>query len=359
MEQEYRDLVYLVSCAVNETVPEKTRIDEMNQDVLEHLATFHKMDALVAYALVSAGIESKFCTQAIDGEVRKEILWDLERQSVYNALNGAKIWYMPLKGSVLKACYPKIGMRQMSDTDILFDANRAEEVKGLMEALGYTCVHFGVGNQDDYQKEPFFHFEMHWMLFDPLNHEGLYRYYAGIEKKLLSGEGYERHFSPEDFYLYMIVHCYKHFYSYGVGLRTLLDIYVYLKSCGENLNWDYIAGELAVLGVEDFEQKARQLALKVFPQGITENLSREEEQLLGIFAESGMYGTRKRSVQLKVQDIGKMRFLLERIFLPMPKVARFYPFFYRHKILLPILPFYRLLRGKKNAAKEWKALSGK
>ncbi len=359
MKQEYRDLIYLASCAVNDAVPEKTRVDKMNLEALERVAAFHKMDALAAYALVNAGVQNAFCAEAIDGAIRREILWDQERQAVYGALEEAKIWFMPLKGSVLKDCYPQIGMRQMSDTDILFDPSRAEDVKGLMETLGYETVHFDEGHQDDYQKAPFFHFEMHRMLFAPVNNEGFYHYYEQIEKKLLAGEGYDRSFSPEDFYLYMIAHCYKHFYWHGVGLRSLLDIYVYRKSGPQNLNGEYLSKELSKLGLEDFEQKTRRLAEKVFREGKPEHLNREEEKLLEAYAQSGMYGTKARKIQLKAERSGKARYLLKRIFMPLPDVARFYPFFYRHKLLLPILPFYRLLRGKDNAAREWKALSGK
>ncbi len=359
MKQEYRDLIYLVSCAVNGAVPEKSRVEKMELEALERLAAFHRMEALAAYALVSAGVQNSFCTEAIDGQIRKEILWDQERQAVYSALNDAGIWYMPLKGSVMKDCYPQIGMRQMSDTDILFDPTRAEAVKDLMESLGYTTVHFDKGHQDDYQKDPFFHFEMHRMLFAPLNFMGLFRYFERIEDRLLPGEGFERHLSPEDFYLYMIAHCYKHFHWRGAGLRSLLDVYVYWKSYAQRLDRETIARELAALELEDFEQKLRQLAQKAFSDGQLKDLSPEEERLLTVFAESGMYGTKTRSIQLIAEDRGKARYLLERIFLPMPDVARFYPFFYRHKLLLPILPFYRLLRGRKNAALEWKALSGK
>lgn len=359
MKQEYKDLIYLVSCAVNDTVPAKARVEKMNLAVLEQIAAFHKVESLLAYALTSAGVQNKYCTEAIDGAIRQEILWDQERQQVYGALNEAGIWYMPLKGSVLKDMYPQIGMRQMSDTDVLFDPVQAESVKRIMESLGYAAVHLDEGHHDDYRKDPFFHFEMHRMLFAPNYKEEFFNYYKDIENRLLPGEGYERHFSPEDFYLFMIAHCYKHFYWQGVGLRSLLDVYVFWKSSRDSIDREYLAKELAVLGLEDFEQKTRSLAEKVFFAGETEHLSEEEELLLEAYAESGMYGTLKRKVQIRVEKNGRARYLLGRIFLPMPDVARFYPFFYRHKLLLPMLPLYRLLRGKKKAAREWKAFAQK
>lgn len=41
------------------------------------------------------------------------------------------IWYLPLKGIILKEFYPSVGMRQMSDNDILFDEAFAEQVRGV------------------------------------------------------------------------------------------------------------------------------------------------------------------------------------------------------------------------------------
>ena len=39
---------------------------------------------------------------------------------------------MPLKGSVIKDLYPRMGMRQMSDNDILFDAERTKDVRTII-----------------------------------------------------------------------------------------------------------------------------------------------------------------------------------------------------------------------------------
>lgn len=327
----------------------------MDLNAVESAAAFHKMDALAAYALVDAGVQSAFCTEAVDGETRREILFDLERQKVYQALENAGIWYVPLKGAVLKDVYPQIGMRQMSDTDILFDAVRAEDVKSLMESLGYEVIHFGTGHQDDYQKKPLFHFEMHRMLFSEERRDCLYHYYKDVEKRLLHGEGYRRQFSPEDFYLYLIAHIYKHYYWKGIGLRSLLDLYVFLNRYRDSLNWDYLHQELEKMQLEEFERRSRDLAERVFRRGDTLLLSPEEEKLLNVFAESGMYGTWEGNIRSHVEREGRTRYLLERIFLPLPDVQRFYPFFYQHKVLLPLLPLYRLAKERKKAVKEWKA----
>ena len=359
MKQSIRDLIYLAACDVNSIIPDKARVEQMNMEELETAASFHKMDAIAAYALAAAGIELPFCTEAIDGETRKEILWSFERQTVFDALNREKIWYMPLKGAILKDLYPKIGMRQMSDTDILFDKKRADDVREIMESLGYETIHFGEGHQDDYQKEPFFHFEMHRVLFSEAEGEVFYAYYQEIEMRLLPGDGFERCFSSEDFYVYMIAHAYKHYTWQGIGLRSLLDVYVYLTKHQKDLDWAYIHGELERLELVTYESQTRCLAEKVFRVNGLQGLSAEEENSLNIYARSGMYGTEERHIQIMAEQAGRFSYILQRVFLPMPKVEQFYPFFYRHRVLLPVLPLYRLIRGSKNAKKEWNALHKK
>ena len=53
--------------------------------------------------------------------MRKALLFDAERKGILDFMEQRGIWYLPLKGVVLKDYYPAVGMRQMSDNDILYD----------------------------------------------------------------------------------------------------------------------------------------------------------------------------------------------------------------------------------------------
>jgi hypothetical protein len=66
-------------------------------------------------------------------------------------------------------------------------------------------------------------------------------YYDDIWTKVSKREGYNYSYclSDEDFYIYMIYHCAKHFKSGGLGIRMLMDVYVYLNS-HQNLDREYI-----------------------------------------------------------------------------------------------------------------------
>ena len=50
-----------------------------------------------------------------------------------------------------------------------------------------------------------------------------------------AGNNYGYHFSPEDFYMYMTAHEYKHYSSEGTLLRSLFDIF--LKGTDKVRQW--------------------------------------------------------------------------------------------------------------------------
>lgn len=347
---ETQDLIYLVSCAVNGVTPDAERIAGMDLDALYNLASRHLLVATVAPTLKAAGIKDKRFSHAFEHSALKSGTMDMEMNAIFAELDAAGIWHMPLKGTVLQHLYPIYGMRQMSDHDILFDAKRANDVKSIMEGLGFSTEHFGASNHDVYHKEPVSNFEMHSALFGPSHDDKLYEYYKDVEKRLLGG-GYEKHLSPEDFYLYVTAHEYKHYTGGGTGLRSLLDTYVYLQK--ETLDMDYVAREAEKLGMADYEEQNRSLAQHLFSG---EELTEADRKMLEYVISSGVYGTINHRVENNIHKTGnsKVRYMLDRFFVPVSRknknyaaMAGYYPFFYKYKVLLPILPFYRTFRAIK------------
>lgn len=347
---ETQNLIYLISCAANGVKPDPERVAGMDMDAIYTLASRHMLAATVAPALKAAGIQDKRFAKALEHSALKSSTMDMEMDALFAELDAAGIWHMPLKGIVLQHLYPVYGMRQMSDHDILFDANRAKDVKSIMEGLGFTAEQFGTSNHDVYYKEPVSNFEMHSALFGPSHDEKLYEYYRDVEKRLL-GDGYEKHLSPEDFYLYLIAHEYKHYSGDGTGLRSLLDTYVYLQKTA--LNMDYVHAEAEKLGMAEFEAQNRSLAEQLFSGGELPEANRE---MLDYILSSGVYGTLVHRYEKKIAKTrrGKIGYALNRFFVPVSRknkdyaaYADRYPLFYKYKILLPLLPFYRTFRAMK------------
>lgn len=364
-------LIYLIRCVLNDKVPAQEKLDKMNLSQLFEVAQRHTLTAICAYALESAGIYDKAFTETKNKAIRKNIILDAEREKVFAEFEKAGIWYMPLKGSILKDYYPKIGMRQMADNDVLFDPSKIDSVRIIMEDLGFNVEHFGYSNHDVYFKPPVCNFEMHNELFLPRYGETIYEYYSNIKDKLIKDRvnNYGYHLNGEDYYVYITAHEYKHFYQGGTGLRNLVDRYVFLNKFSDCLDMTYIENELSKTKIAEYERNARNLSFKLFNG---EKLNDDETKLLEYYVLSGTYGTFEKNIENQIirnggGAIAKIKYFATRFFGPISKknalyksYAAEYPLFYKHKLLLLILPFYRLgralIKSRKRIVTEIKTL---
>lgn len=271
---------------------------------------------------------------------------------------------MPLKGIIMKDYYPKSCMREMCDNDTLFDNSRIDDVKKIMHSLNKKIMHslnFEMKYDDNghdlaFYKEPVCNFEIHTELFGEGHDQRMNDYYFNVKSRLIkdSDNLFGYHFSNEDFYVFMVAHENKHFYMGGIGLRSLVDKYVYLNIFADSLDMKYIEKELAKMQINDYEQKSRELSLRLFSG---KRLTDEQKEFLDYYIFSGTYGTTENFVNNKVKKLGgnttaKGKYALNRFFVPVSssnphyKVYKaVYPLFYKYKILLPLLPFYRLFHG--------------
>ena len=134
-------MIYLIRCVQHNRIPKKEKLDKMDLSGVFALAQAHSLTAITTYALESAGVVDERFTQAKAKAIRKNALFDIERQKIFTEFNKASIWYMPLKGIVLQEIYPRYGMRQMCDIDILFDSTKSKDVERIMISLGVYPAH--------------------------------------------------------------------------------------------------------------------------------------------------------------------------------------------------------------------------
>lgn len=389
MRQAGYDLIYLTSCAVHGIKPDGEKTEKMDLELLYKLAQSHVLTATICMALESggmfetvingkaayrpgipdeaenrAGIERKW-KEAKDKAVRKNMLLDAARQEICSFMESSAIWYMPLKGILLKGLYPKPGMRQMADNDILFDADYREVIRDYMKSRGYQVASFGMGNHDVYKKPPVYNFEMHTSLYGGMNKSVFIDYYGDVKERLIPDEGkqYGYHFKEEDFYVYIISHTYKHYDTSGVGIRALLDCYLYVREKGKDLDWQYVETELSKLSLSEFEREVRKLSQKIFakeccfltPEELRSSLTEKEAEQLDYFLYSGAYGSLRNRVEKKMEEIkpehaevtGRMKwkYLMKRLFPGEEHYRAYAPVVYRHRILVPFYLAYRAFRG--------------
>ena len=107
---------------------------------------------------------------------------------------------------------------------------------------------------------------------------------------------------PEDQYLYLVAHEFKHYSTGGNGLRSLLDTYLFLKK--ETLDWEYVEEEAGKLGIRGFEKNNRRLAAPLFQSGAV-----TDEKMLSYILNSSAYGNFEHRVDNKLKSSGGNRVL--------------------------------------------------
>ena len=343
-DQEYRTaiegVIHLAGCAVKGIVPDQETIAALDLEQVYRAAEDHKLAAAVGMALESAGCCDRQFSVAVAKAQRRTALLDADRAAVLAKLEEAGIWYMPLKGAILKDLYPRFGMREMVDNDILFDDSRAEDVRQIMEGLGFATKRFESWSDDEYQKPPVSNFEMHRALFHASNREDLYPYFADAKERLIKDEGnsFGYHFSNEDFYIYGVAHEYKHYSRGGTGLRSLVDTYVFLKKTP--IDMEYVRRVMEKIGISDFEQKNRELALKLFDGGALEP---NQTEMLEYIISSGTFGTAQHEADNLIAEKGRVDFLLSRMTLPRKLMQDEYPILKKLPILYPFVWVWRFI----------------
>ena len=361
-KEEYRKAclcaAYLAGCAAGGRKPVSERTPEIGSltesGLLFRAAERHMLTSAVAAGLASAGIKDAAFAEAEAKAIRKNVLLDSARAEIFARFEAEGIAHMPLKGSVLQLDYPSYGMRQMSDNDILIDAGRADDVRRIMESLGYSTEMYDTSAHDIYHKDPVYNFEMHRELVSETAGPVITRYYADVWSRLIPREGSasEYRFTDEDFYVYITAHAYKHFSHSGTGLRSLLDTYVFLKK-HPGLDEGYIAAEAGKLGIADFERTARRLALDLFgadaavdsANGADLALPPEEREMLDYVIDSGTYGTLAHGIENDVAKHGKLGFFIRKAFLPYRSMCSLYPVLKKAPVLLPFCWVATWVRG--------------
>ena len=347
MNQDAKDLIYLIYCGLNSIVPDKSRIDDIDLDAIIKLASKHMVYGTVATALKNASIDNLCILNKIAQTQRKEIILNNDIDQIVASFETYGIWYMLLKGAVIKNLYPHLGMREMADVDILIDENRADDVRNILNNQGFKIKSFGNNNVDSYIKSPLTHIEIHRTLFGFQHDRLYYDYFRNIKDRLIkdNDNSFGYHFSNEDFYIYYLVHEYKHYSIKGTGLRSLMDTYLILKNY--NIDFNYVNREIALLGLVEFESKIRELSTLIFESGEYAN-----NDILEYIVNSGAFGNLDNLVNNRINRSkgGKLKYLIRRLFgitdgNYWEYLNQRHPVFYRYKVLLPFLPLYRLIYG--------------
>lgn len=334
-------VIGLISSVVNDSAPPENPGEDWSK-----IIAFSKKQSvlnLVAYAAERLNGKPdeqimKFLREYRMQKTVVEAQQELAACDACEKLDEMGIRHMLLKGSVMKNRYPSPDMRTMGDIDILVEADHCREAVDAFVADGFVFV--DEGDLHSNVRKGNAYIELHRAMVDS-NHEVLSDYYGDgfkLAKKSENGE-YEYRLSDEDFYVFMIAHIAKHYRYGGLGIRFLLDLYVYEKSL-PTLDINYIERELEKIGLKKFYEKIRKISYKWYSGEFDGSFDIMSEYIVS----GGVYGIEGTEMQNSYiydhlhEDIRfqKIKTVFKIVFLEYKEMKIRYPILEKKKFLLPL-----------------------
>jgi hypothetical protein len=347
-------LINLLRAAIREEVPQEKPADVDWDEVLK-LAVYHQVEELAFYSVsrLQKKPEGEAAQRWLKQHRKNQIVnmvQQAEAEEIIREATAAGIDILELKGAVMKNIYPKPEFRQMGDLDYLVNAAQIDEMKPIMESLGYSAEDVGFEDSHDvYVKLPYMEVEVHRRLLPPT--EENHWHTDNIWERLLTDKDNQhlRHMTWEDYYLFHLLHFEKHYSMGGSGIKAIVDQYYLMKKYRDTIDWDKINRILPKMNYVEFEQMCQDLAEVWFGEGeMTEKLAGPAEYIIN----SGAFGTfeqyQKWSYERYQREQGiktKRGFFFRRMFMERERMEFIYPSLKKHGWLLPFCWIHRLFKA--------------
>ncbi len=346
-----RDVLALVKAAF---VP-NTKVElhpDFDWNALLSLGRAHQIVPLLYYGIKHACVDvpEHFFVQLKSVTLGCIVADEKQRHAVKEVLQAFSengIDHMPLKGVVIKSLYPAPEMRLMGDADILIREEQYEKIRPIMLSLGFEE---GVKSPHEYIwiKKGSLFLELHHRTFAPRNREFVSFYGDGWLKALPCSDATCRYEMDDEATLaYLVTHLAKHYRDSGVGIRHLLDIWMFLRA-KTDLNHKRLQDDLVQLRLDAFYENL----LNTFATWFDGAEATEVTDLITarVFG-SGSYGTQNSKSVINATEtihsqkqlkIARWVYLLRHIFPSFRTMCVKYNWLRYYPFLLPIMWIVRL-----------------
>lgn len=319
--------------------------------VLEEAAIYirrHGIAPLIYVGAVNCGISKAepfmqklfqaYCKMLLHSEKQMK-----DVNKIYEAFEENGIDYMPVKGCNMKGLYPAPEMRVMGDADILIKLNQYDKVEKVMNELGFNFL--AKGDHDFAWNSENLHVELHYLLMYAYN-ETYGKYFGNGWNRVAGNTGHKYHMLAEDDFIFQFIHFTKHYRIGGIGLRHVVDLWVYLRS-HPDLDFKYIEDIIGTLSVSEFYRNTMKLIDMWFNDG--EGDAKADLMTEFIFV-SGSWGTAESAALSKgvkalqeTGDItkGKVKLYRDMFFPPINELSNRYTILDKAPILLPVIWVWR------------------
>ena len=352
MSQQYKKdcgdyLIHLLKCALSSEMPDE-KPDNVSWKEVLLLAKYHNTANTACYAVER--LESK-PDDVIFSEWKeiknKALVRDITQRSELKKLSDvfekSEIKMMAVKGCRMKQLYPRTDMRFMSDLDIIVESNSIPNVCNILQGLGYKSEKHNLSHHIEFNKPPVMHVEIHNALISE-QWKSFRKYYSDPFKcgRPQKEKRFVYEMTDEEFYIYFLVHLYKHYSNGGTGIRSVMDCFMLNKNLSSKLDWTYINKKLEQLELIKLKDDFDKLANFWFASG---NGSKVLESMGDYIISSGTYGTIHNYVQNGIKSQGRFRYLIGRIFPPYSLMKSLYPVLEHLPFLLPFFWIWKDIKA--------------
>lgn len=345
MNKFQTDIIRLVKSALT---GEKYYISENIdwQEVL-NFSKKHSITALIYYGIKNSNIS---LTHEIENSFMSCIYLNVvidnnqqfELKELKRIFTEEKIDFAPLKGCRIKNYFPKSEMRSMSDLDILFRPEQIKKAKELIIARGYTFK-TETDHVFEFSKENCLNLELHKKPIPST--EAFGNYYQNCWQLFhpVKPDSNEYIMNPSDEYIFLFLHFTKHYINGGVGIRQLLDLWIFAER--EKIDFEYVEKELFSLQLSAFWKNICR-TLKVWFE--SEKSDEKTDFITEFIFSSGVFGNHKAYLIVNAikshenpNNAGKRR-IIRLFFLPYSGMCIKYPILKKLPVLLPLYWIIRL-----------------
>ncbi len=308
MNKLFKEFIRLIDCSINN---EEYLCTSKEAECLYELCEYHKITELT-YPILS-NLAEKPLADKIKKNHNLNQYKALMQQQAYEEIKEImyqnNIKFMPLKGIRIKGLYPRKYFREMADIDILVCKYDMARLKDLLENAGYSYSH--KGHHDVYNKQEFITIEVHETVLDKQRETGLDEYFNEPWDNTIDNIEYSMTLEKE--YIYLISHLYGHFHLGGVGVRFVLDIWLFKKAYKDKINFDNVVKVLEKYGLRKFYDNLDKLIKYWFDGEVPTELT---EQFAEYIIRSGVYGLTENLVKdLKNGSAKDVSYIVKRKFL--------------------------------------------
>lgn len=330
---------------------------------LIQLAHIHSVTGILGYMVKKYPNESN---EKVSEMLRRQCLHSIaifslraERmKALIRKMDENGIDHLIFKGYVLREYYPVPELRSFGDIDFLIRPEDRKKSDALMMQLEFERKTDWEPVYSYVKKMEYYEIHTDVMEVDVSDKADYKGYYRQIWEHAHVVNGHTWELTPEFHFLYLLTHIAKHISGSGAGIRMYMDIAVFIRHFGMELDWEYVRRELSKLCFTDFANMVLTVVWRYFGVESPIPLKEVPEDVLQDFMiftmDGGTFGHAGRDsglISLKSQNrneesVSRTVTFFHRLFPDASSLEKRYTYLHNKHWLLPVAWVHRFFRTR-------------